>query len=63
MRGRKPGTPSPIKGKKFKPPSTTMTVRLPVELLSALREIAKLKGVTLNRLIVTELQAALQVKP
>jgi len=58
-RGRKPGTPSPSKGKKYKPESTTISVRMPVALLQTLKEIAAHSGITWNRFAVSALTSAL----
>lgn len=51
MKGRKPGTPAPNKGKSHRPPSTTISIRLPVSLLEEGRVKAKGLGITLNRFV------------
>jgi len=48
-RGRQKGTPAPNKGKSHRPPSTTISIRLPVSLLEEARAKAKELGITWNR--------------
>lgn len=52
MKGRKPGTPAPNKGKPHRPPSTTISVRLPVSLLEEAKAQAQGLGMTWNRFAV-----------
>jgi hypothetical protein len=49
MKGRPKGTPASNKGKSHRPPSTTISVRLPILLLEQSRARAIGLGITWNR--------------
>lgn len=59
MKGRKPGTQAPNKGKAHRPPSTTISVRLPVSLLEQAKEQAEWLGMNWNRFAVQAIADAL----
>lgn len=59
MRGRPKGTIPSNKGKAHRPPSTTISVRLPVSLLEAAKEQAQGLGITWNRFAVQAITEAL----
>jgi len=58
-RGRPKGTPAPNKGKSHRPPSTTISIRLPVSLLEQSRAQAIGLGITWNRFAVQAILEAL----
>jgi len=58
-RGRPKGTPAPNKGKPHRPPSTTLSVRLPVSLLEASKAGAGTAGIPLNRFVLQAITEAL----
>jgi predicted DNA binding CopG/RHH family protein len=59
MKGRPKGTPASNKGKSHRPPSTTISVRLPVSLLEEGKEKALGFGITWNRFAVQAILEAL----
>lgn len=59
MKGRKPGTPAPNKGKAHRPPSTTISVRIPISLLEQAKEQAAGLGMSWNRFAVQAIVEAL----
>ena len=59
MIGRQKGTPAPNKGKSHRPPSTTISVRLPISLLEASKEQAQGLGITWNRFALQAITEAL----
>lgn len=59
MRGRPKGTPAPNKGKAHRPPTTTISVRLPVSLLEEGKAKAQGLGITWNRFAVQAITEAL----
>jgi hypothetical protein len=59
MKGRPKGTPAPNKGKSHRPPSTTISVRLPVSLLEEGKAQAIGLGITWNRFAVHAIAEAL----
>lgn len=59
MKGRPKGTPAPNKGKSHRPPSTTISVRLPVSLLEASKAHAVGVGMTWNRFAVQAILEAM----
>lgn len=59
MRGRQKGTPAPNKGKAHRPPSTTISVRLPVSLLEATKTHTIGLGISWNRFAVQAITEAL----
>jgi len=60
MKGRQKGTPAPNKGKSHRPPSTTISVRLPVSLLEEARAKAGVLGITWNRFAVEAITEAVR---
>lgn len=59
MKGRQKGTPAPNKGKSHRPPSTTISIRLPVSLLEQAKEHAAGLGITWNRFAVQAILEAM----
>lgn len=59
MKGRQKGTPAPNKGKSHRPPSTTISIRLPVSLLEQAKEQAQGLGITWNRFAVQAILEAM----
>lgn len=59
MKGRQKGTPAPNKGKSHRPPSTTISIRLPVSVLAEARAQASVLGITWNRFAVQAIAEAL----
>jgi hypothetical protein len=62
MKGRPKGTPAPNKGKSHRPPSTTISVRLPVSLLEQSRAQAIGLGITWNRFAVQAILEAMEAR-
>jgi hypothetical protein len=60
MKGRPKGTPASNKGKSHRPPSTTISVRLPVSLLEESRAQAIGLGITWNRFAVQAILGAVE---
>jgi hypothetical protein len=60
MKGRQKGTPAPNKGKSHRPPSTTISIRLPVSALEQARAQAGVLGITWNRFAVQAILGALE---
>jgi len=61
-RGRQKGTPAPNKGKSHRPPSTTISIRLPVSLLEQSRAQAVGLGITWNRFAVQAILEAMEAR-
>jgi hypothetical protein len=59
-RGRPKGTPASNKGKSHRPPSTTISVRLPVSLLEEGKAQAAGLGITWNRFAVYAILGAIK---
>jgi len=62
MKGRPKGTPAPNKGKSHRPPSTTISVRLPVSLLEQSRAQAIGLGITWNRFAIQAILEAMEAR-
>ena len=60
MKGRQKGTPAPNKGKSHRPPSTTISIRLPVSLLEEARAQAGVLDITWNRFAVEAITKAVR---
>jgi len=62
MKGRQKGTPAPNKGKSHRPPSVTISIRLPVSLLEQSRAQAIGLGITWNRFAVQAILEAMEAR-
>jgi hypothetical protein len=60
MAGRPKGTPAPNKGKSHRPPSTTISIRLPVSLLDEGKAQAIGLGITWNRFAIQAILRAIE---
>jgi hypothetical protein len=60
MKGRPKGTPASNKGKSHRPPSATISIRLPVSLLEEGKANARVLGITWNRFAVYAILRAIE---